>query len=99
MPNVAVEDQNIRFEAPAGGNLRKELLQHKVKLYHGVHRLLNCHGKGMCGACLVRVVSNPSGLTDRTETEQRMLFETNPHVRLACQAELCGDVVVNCEAN
>lgn len=98
MPKVIVEDQDISFRVNAGANLREALLKHKARLYHGLfNRLFNCHGHGMCGTCLVRVTSNPAGLTDRTEVEKRKLFESNPNTRLACQAEVCGDVIVNCE--
>jgi ferredoxin len=40
------------------------------------------------------VESNPAGLTDRTPTENSKLFGANPQIRLACQAEVCGDIEV-----
>jgi len=99
VPKVTVEDQDITFKASAGANLREAMLKHKAKLYHGLfNKLFNCHGHGLCGTCLVRVTSNPAGLTDRSEVEKKKLFESSPNTRLACQAEICGDVTVNCEA-
>lgn len=98
MPKVIVDDQDVRFSAPPGANLRVELLKRRVKLYQGfLGSYLNCHGKGLCGTCLVRVTSNPAGLTDRTETENVKLFGSNPQVRLACQAQICGDIALTCD--
>jgi len=94
VPKVFVQDQDIEFKAEPSSNLREQMLKHGCKLYKGIHRLINCHGHGMCGSCLVRVESNPAGLTDRTETENGKLFGANPHIRLACQAEICGDIAV-----
>ena len=94
MPKVFVKDQDLEFKCEPGANLRAAMLTNKAKLYQGMSRFLNCHGHGMCGTCLVRLESNPAGLTDRTETENRKLFGTNPHVRLACQAEVCGDIEI-----
>jgi ferredoxin len=97
VPKVLVQEQDISFSAQPASNLRVELLKNGARIYHGIHRLLNCRGKGMCGSCLVRVVSNPAGLTDRTQVEKEKLFGANPHVRLACQAQICGDLTVTCD--
>lgn len=97
MPKVHVfeRDKDIEFKCRAGSNLRKVLLEHKVQLYAGLHRFVNRRGMGLCGSCLVRVESNPAGLTDRTPTEESKLFGSNPHIRLACQAEVCGDIEIS----
>lgn len=94
MPKVFVKDQDLEFKCEPGENLRVAMLNNKAKLYQGIHRFLNCRGHGLCGTCLVRVESNPAGLTDRTPVEQSKLFGTNPQVRLACQAEVCGDIEI-----
>ncbi len=94
VPKVLVKEQEIEFKSEPGANLRVEMLKNKAKLYKGIHRFANCHGHGLCGSCLVRVESNPAGLTDRTETENAKLFGANPHIRLACQAEICGDIEI-----
>jgi ferredoxin len=94
VPKVLVKEQDIEFKCEPGANLRVEMLKNKAKLYKGIHRLINCHGHGLCGSCLVRVESNPAGLTDRTPTENSKLFGANPQIRLACQAEVCGDIEV-----
>ncbi len=94
---VNIRDQNRTLKSlpEPSQNLRKLLLQNKVNLYKGMNRFLNCRGKGLCGTCLVRVVDNPAGLTDKTPIEKKMLWASSPQARLACQAWICGDVAID----
>lgn len=97
-------DKEIKVR-PAGSvastNLRMVLKKAKVPLYPPVlgslflGQMANCGGKGLCGKCGVRVVDNPAGLTDRTPSETKLLGATSPQARLACQAQVCGDVTVD----
>lgn len=94
---VQIRGENTEFEvAPdPSTNLRVALLKHKQKLYKGIHKLANCRGKGICGSCMVRVVDNPGGLTDKTPSEAKRLWAASPQTRLACQAFICGDIEVD----
>jgi Na+-transporting NADH:ubiquinone oxidoreductase subunit NqrF len=101
---VRGQDKPIKTPPEPSQNLRELLLRHKQPLYKGWAKfpvfmpplpIGNCHGHGICGACMVRVVDNPAGLTDRTPAEVRRLGPTSPQSRLACQAWVCGDVTLD----
>ena len=55
MPKVTFVNEKQEIEVPAGANLRQEARKAGVQLYKGPFRLLNCHGLGLCGTCLVLV--------------------------------------------
>jgi ferredoxin len=93
MPRIMAEGKT--FEVVSGSNLREALLEQNIDLYSNGAQILNCHGHGLCGTCLVKVeglVSEPTQL----ETT-RMAFP--PHFgrkdrRLSCQVKVLGDVRV-----
>jgi ferredoxin len=93
MPTIMAEGKT--FEVATETNLREALLAQNIDLYNGTAKVLNCHGHGLCGTCLVHVegaVSEPTQL----ETT-RMGFP--PHSghkdrRLSCQVKVLGDVRV-----
>ncbi len=98
---VRDHDREIKVTPEPAQNLRMVLKRAKLPLYGKIlglqvlGNIANCHGAGSCGRCLVRVVDNPAGLTDRTPAEIRKLGPTSPQARLACQAFVCGDVTVD----
>jgi ferredoxin len=78
-----------------GANLRMVLVRARLPLYNSVARALNCRGYGTCGTCAVRIEGKVSDLT----TAERMRIEIPPHereagLRLACQCQVLGDLVV-----
>ncbi|MDJ0788097.1 MAG: 2Fe-2S iron-sulfur cluster-binding protein [Myxococcota bacterium] len=93
MPTIQYQGKTI--DCPQGANLRMVLLRSRLPVYNSVAQALNCRGRGLCGACAVRIegpVSAP------TEAEERRLA-LPPHrpdsgLRLACQCSVEGDVVV-----
>jgi ferredoxin len=93
MPNIIAEGKT--FAVAEGTNLREALLEQDIDLYSGSANVLNCHGHGLCGTCLVQVegaVSEPTQL----ETT-RMSFPPNSahkERRLSCQVKVLGDVRV-----
>jgi len=93
LPKVQFADQTI--ECPRGANLRVVLLRARLPLYTTVARAIHCRGHGTCGTCAVRVDGNVS---EPTAAELRRLRRP-PHqpssgLRLACQCNVLGDVVV-----
>ncbi|MFY0605753.1 MAG: (2Fe-2S)-binding protein [Cyclobacteriaceae bacterium] len=56
-----------------------------------------CGKKGRCTTCAVQVLDKEGGLSQRTEAEEKFvsLGKLSPDMRLACQAELIGDVIIN----
>lgn len=89
------KDKVLETTPDPARNLRQLLMKHKLSPYKGIFKLANCHGKGLCGACSVRVVDNPGGLTDKTEVEAKKLWAASPQTRLSCQAWVCGDIEID----
>lgn len=92
---ILEHDRVIEIPPVPSQNLRVLLLKNKLPLYKGLAKLTNCRGRGICGTCMVRVVDNPAGLTDRNEVELHRLGAHSPQARLACQAFICGDITVD----
>gem|GEM_PF-3373166 len=88
-------DKEIKVSPEPARNLRKVLLANKVQIYSGLFKFMNCHGKGLCGSCTVRVVDNPAGLTDKTPHEAHKLRKSSPQTRLACLAHICDDITID----
>ena len=94
MPKIMAEGKT--FEVAEGTNLREALLAQDIDLYGPSAKILNCHGHGVCGTCLVQVegaVSEPTQL----ETTRMSLPPHSAHKdrRLACQVKVLGDLRVN----
>ena len=93
MPKVHFAGETI--ECPPGANLRVVLLRARLPLYSRVAKAIHCRGHGTCGTCAVRVegeVSEPTAI-------ERGRLRFPPHtpargLRLACQCNVLGDVVV-----
>lgn len=93
MPIVSFAGQ--RVECPKGANLRVVLLRARLPLYTLVARALHCRGRGRCGTCAVRI---EGPVTEPTDVERERLhgFPHHPEsgLRLACQCNVLGDLVV-----
>jgi ferredoxin len=85
-------------EVPDNANLREALLREGLPLYRGLGRLFNCSGRGRCGTCVVRVVEGAEHLSPRTPFENKRLSGADAALRLACQAQVRGPVVVDSRA-
>lgn len=55
-----------------------------------------CGSEGLCGRCGVRVIAGASALSPETELEARIKARNrvDPVLRLACQANVEGDVEI-----
>ena len=89
MPKVTIKKDNISVEVPAGTPLMK------VCDDSGASILFACRS-GSCLSCLVTIESGLENLSPPTEVEQGTLssFGCQPNQRLACQATVNGDVVI-----
>jgi ferredoxin len=93
MLNIFAEGKT--FEVAEGANLRESLLNQNIDLYNSAAKVLNCHGHGTCGTCLVKVegeISEPTLI-------ENIRMAIPPHSghkdrRLSCQVEVLGDVRV-----
>jgi 2Fe-2S ferredoxin len=69
-----------------------------IAVSHGVHIEHACGGAGACGTCHVIVDTGMQNLSEPTDEELDRVEQVPgnaPNSRLACQAVVAGDVVVN----
>jgi len=93
MPLVTFVKQGLTVEVPRGTNLRQVALDNKIDLYAFPNNLLNCHGRGMCGTCRVKVADHRA-LSPRTYQDETKLGWEGKSYRLACQSQVLEDVSV-----
>lgn len=99
MPRVRFEFEDggrepVEFDVGFGSNLYRAAVSRSLSLFNGPMKILNCWGKGYCGACFVEVVRGASTLPERTRVEGRKLRDAPPNVRLACQLPVKSDLVI-----
>ena len=101
---------DIAFDATDGEVLRTACLRRGlVSPHNGNARLINCRGLGTCGTCAVEIEGGTSGdeSSPPIEPPQRNNVENlrlqfplhgsgdqSPKLRLACQVQVRGDIVV-----
>ncbi|MCB1215574.1 MAG: (2Fe-2S)-binding protein [Deltaproteobacteria bacterium] len=96
MALVYFERQSKTVSANAGNNLRLLAKKNGVQIYHGIDKLLNCRGNGLCGTCMVEVFpAKPEFVSPPTAMEEKKLKNyNNPNLRLACQVKVHGPMRV-----
>ena len=100
MPTIKFVNEKKEVQVPAGANLRQEAIRAGVQLYQGPEKVLNCHGWGLCAGCRVNVSKgienlSPMGVLEKLSLAKTMSYIGNEKtMRLACQAEVLGDVEV-----
>jgi ferredoxin len=107
MPKVTFVKEKKTVDVPEGANLRKVAADNGIQLYKGAHRVINCHGSGLCGSCRVYLkdgqenVSQPGAIEKFTTKFGLAFFAYLGHedeLRLACQYRVEGDVEVKTQA-
>jgi ferredoxin len=97
LPRVRFEEEGeppVEFEVGFDSNLHRAAVARSLSLFNGPMKLLNCWGKGYCGACFVEVVRGAASLPERTAVERKKLKDTPLSIRLACQVPVKGDLVI-----
>jgi ferredoxin len=100
MPTITFANEKKEIQVPTGANLRKEALRAGVQLYPGVHKVVNCHGFGQCGACRVLVTKGMENTSSKGIMESARLAVSLAYIgneqtmRLACQTRVEGDITV-----
>jgi uncharacterized 2Fe-2S/4Fe-4S cluster protein (DUF4445 family) len=61
----------------------------------GIGLIAICGGQGVCGRCMIRVMSGPVSSVTETEEDELVPEEIAAGFRLACQARIKGAVLVN----
>lgn len=93
MPTVTFQNENLKVEVPEGTTLRKAAQKAGVSVYGGVNKVLNCRGFGLCGSDKVTIT--PDNCVSAHSFFEKLQFGAGSKTRLACQAKISGDVVVN----
>ncbi|NUO83128.1 2Fe-2S iron-sulfur cluster binding domain-containing protein [candidate division KSB1 bacterium] len=93
MPTVTFQNENIKVEVPEGATLRKAANKAGVSVYGGPNKLLNCRGFGLCGSDKITVT--PDTCVSKPSFFEKLQFGEGTKTRLACQAKITGDVIVN----
>lgn len=90
-PMVTYEDDGVSACAVSEGQTLLE-----VSVTNRVPHFRECGGRGRCTTCRVHVFDGLQNLSERTARETRIAKERGwlPHVRLACQTHVHGDVRV-----
>lgn len=100
MPTITFANEKKEIQVPEGANLRKEALRAGVKLYPGVHAIVNCHGFGQCGSCRVLITKGMENTSRKGLLESARLavslaaIGNEDTMRLACQTRVKGDITV-----
>ena len=95
MPKVTIQPLNVEIEVPEGATLMGAVQD------QGYYWPTTCGGEGRCTTCACRVVNGMERLSPRGRSEERVLVEERgPKVldeplRLACQVQVYGDIVVD----
>jgi ferredoxin len=95
VPRIRIEPSGRIIEVPDNANLREALLLEGVALYRGLRVFFNCGGKARCRSCAVEVLEGEDHLSPRTPFEKARVPVPAPRMRLACQANVRGDCVVD----
>ncbi|AHK79796.1 ferredoxin [Ectothiorhodospira haloalkaliphila] len=86
---LTFKDINLTVNAPVGARVID--ISEKV----GTGIIYGCR-EGDCGTCMMQVEEGWNNLTEPSVVEHKALKENNAgrHQRLACQAQILGDVTV-----
>ncbi len=95
MPTVEFLNDAKKVDCGQYANLRKVALLHDVVVYRDLDKLINCHGNGLCGTCVMEIVEGVENLTPKTRREQHNFkLRGKPDTyRLSCQCQVLGDIV------
>lgn len=91
MPKIRFLPADIEIETPLGTPILDVALENDIQIDH------NCGGNCACSTCHVIVREGFESLEEPTEDEVDMLEDAEDltdHSRLACQANVTGDLVV-----
>jgi ferredoxin len=106
MPKVTFVREKKTIDVENGANLRATMLANDVSPYRGPSRLLNCHGRGDCKTCKVKIQPE-TNVSPKTHAElpraRGAIFQIIDHReligwRLSCQVKIRGDVEVTTQS-
>ncbi len=90
MPRVTFQDCGIAAISPDKGTVLECALRCGIDISH------ICGGDGACGTCRIEVIEGWNRLSPQTPVETSR--DMSAPYRLACQADIRGDIVVRIAA-
>ena len=96
MPEIVFINENKKFQADLGSNLRESAIKTQISIYSNIFtKLFNCRGNGVCGTCKVIIESGDIDPPNKTENKKlKRDLQENPNTRLACQLDIKGDLKI-----
>ena len=94
MPKVTFLNETTTVEAKKGQTIKEVATEHGIPLHRGLWTWLNCRSHGLCGSCEVWVTELAPNATSAKGLRERLRGKVKGKVRLACQAQVLGDVEV-----
>ena len=97
MPKVTIQPLDVEIEVPIGSTIMDAAQR------EGYYWPTTCGGEGRCTSCACLVVRGVEQLSPRGRSEERVLIEERGRrvlelpIRLACQARVTGDGIVEVE--
>lgn len=90
MPTLKITTDNLQIAVREGESLRDICDTHLTSILFGCF-------SARCGACRIRVLENPQGLSTPEDMEIELLntLSCTPDERLACQARVVADVTIS----
>jgi ferredoxin len=90
MPAITFQPLEVTVTVAPGTTILQAAEQHKIFLRHV------CGGNAICATCRCKVLAGAERLSEMARHEQKRLKElyAPKEVRLSCQAQVLGDVVV-----
>lgn len=90
MPRVYFTEDDVSNDIPEHAKIMKACGEEGTSVEFGCRR-------GVCGTCLVTILSGIDSCESPTMAEQVLLEElkAKPNQRLACQCKITGDIIVS----
>lgn len=91
MPKITIQKTQQQIEVPVSSNLMRSLLE------AGLPVASSCDGEGVCSKCKIEIIQGAENLSAPNETELFLKDSNNiPNkMRISCQTEVLGDIIVN----
>lgn len=91
MPKIKFRKNQSTIEVQNSANLMKSLLN------AGIPVASSCNGEGICGKCVIQVLSGQENLTGKNNLELNLIEKYKPaaHCRYSCQTHVIGDITID----
>jgi len=94
MPKVTFLNETTTVEAKKGQTIKEVAIETGIPLHRGFWTWANCRSHGLCGSCSVWVTELAPHALSPKGFRERVRPKVKGKVRLACQAQVLGDIEV-----